>query len=348
VIDHYAVLGVTRTATADEIKSAHRTLVKKYHPDHGGDVVKFRAVTEAYTTLSDTDKRRAYDDESRAPRFTPFRGSTYTWDDLFKGTARPDFRPRAWGDFTFAHTQHTGSDIVFKLSMSFEEMCLGCAKTFTVTRRVVCPTCHGKGGEDFTSCEFCEGKGKTKDYLHAECGVCNGKGVFPRKTCIQCAGSGLAPKEQTVKLTLPPGVPPDGICELEGYGHESVGGATGDLRTMINVRTHEFFSRNGLNIQCTLKISAFRAILGGDVTVRTIHGDRILLIPPGTQNGFNAILSGEGIHAKDRHGDQHVRIKIIIPLLTTEEKSLLTEMLIGKIITHKPEAELESLKEALR
>lgn len=332
--DFYAVLGVLRTATTDEIKKAYRKLALKHHPDKGGDPARFREIAVAHDVLSDPEKRKEYDDTDVESKL---------WSDLFSRTSRPDFKPRS---YTWKPAK-CGDDIHFNLHLDFEEMCRGCVKQFAVTRRVVCPDCQGKGGEDLMDCEWCE-NGKTKDYLHQDCELCNGKGKVPRTTCVRCAGSGLAPKEQKVKLTFPPGIMADGVCDLEGYGHEIMDGETGDLHVRIKVHAHEFFRRAGLDIHCTLKINALRAILGGDITVKTIHGERTVTIPAGTQDGHTATLDGEGIHVKDKKGNHILRIKIVIPMLSPEEKGILTEMLIDKIIRHTPDVELEPLKEALR
>lgn len=335
----YAVLGVEREASDDDIKSAYRRLVKEHHPDMGGSAEKFREVKEAYELLSDPEKRAAFD--------SPFVGDIFTrfgFDFGRKGYDKPFTR---WYE-----PPKVGDDIQYDLNMTFEEMALGCAKTFTITRKIKCSECKGVGGDDVGECRFCDGKGKIKSmraYVHVEneCGVCHGKGTVPRKTCIRCGGSGLMHAEQKINLKLSPGV--QGTCKIEGYGHEMIDGKSGDLYVRLRVRKHEFYNRSGLDILCTLKVSAIRAMLGCDVDVPTIHGQAKLTIPPGTQNETTAILHGEGIWSdRGKKGDQHVKIRIVVPNLTEKQKELLTEILINEIEQGKDPAELEPLKEVLR
>jgi molecular chaperone DnaJ len=341
--DHYGTLGVSKTATSDEIKKAFRKLALKHHPDKGGDAEKFRQINEAYQTLSDSEKRRLYDNPSPFEKFGfDFAGGPWmrkTWERY------DDFKPK-W-------QAKVGASIHHDLNLTFEEMCQGCVKMFSVSRRVKCEECHGKGGEDIDTCKFCGGSGKatsgaSRYYPPTDCGVCHGKGKFPRKTCIRCAGSGLMLKEQKIKLTLPAGIEMNATCDLPNIGHEILDGTPGTLHVRIRVRKHQFFSRSGLDIHCVLKVSALRAILGGDVVVPTIHGDRTLAIPSGTQNNHEAVLEGEGIHGTKGKGDQRVKMKIVVPRFSPEEMAALTEVLVNKIENHAPEAELEPIKEALK
>lgn len=345
--DHYETLGVSHTATKEEIKKAYRALAKRYHPDRpDGDAEKFREVDAAYKVLSDDNKRKEYD----SPFSKVFGGSGA--DDFLNAFWRSGFKKDDWGEKTYRwHTVHeapkVGATIHHDLNLSFEEMCQGCTKMFTVIRRVVCPECKGVGGEDLQTCRFCGGKGQS-DSRYDDCGVCNGKGKVPKKTCMKCAGSGYAPKEQKVSLKLPAGIEANSHCDLPGIGHEMLGGKSGNLMIRIRVRRHQFFSRSGLDVHCILKVNALRAILGGDVVVPTLHGDRTITILPGTQNNHMAVLEGEGIHTPKGKGNQCVKMKIVIPSLSHEEKTALTEVLLAKLEAHKPDAELEPLKEALR
>lgn len=309
--NHYAVLGVDRDATDAQIKKAWRKLLLKHHPDKGGDAAKFREIQEAYEVLSDPEKRRVYD--------TPFEP---TFDDILSRVRRDAADAFRYANFA----KKRGADINMDLVLEFEEMCKGCTKQFEVIRRVICPKCKGAGGEDLEECGFCEGKGGG-GYPNGDCGVCHGKGKIPRKTCTQCAGSGLAPKQQKVRLTLPAGIQPDGECHLDDYGQEMLGGAPGTLRVHIRVLQHEYFDRSGLDIHSILKVNALRAIVGGEVVVQTIHGERTITIPEACPDGYFFTLKDEGIHTEKGKGNHIVRVHVAIPKVEDEQRSVLEKFM---------------------
>jgi molecular chaperone DnaJ len=341
--DYYSVLGVEKTATDDEIKRAYRKLALQHHPDKGGDGELFKTINEAYQTLGNKEKRTKYDNpfidlfgefgrkSSRWEEHNPFK----TYSDSY------DKYGKTWGFERKNPFENPNLNIHYTLNLTFAEMCLGCVKTFTVTRRVRCQECGGKGGEDLTTCAFCAGKGHADSYLHETCGVCHGRGEVPSKTCIRCAGSGLASKDQTINMTIRPGVNPHAIAGLKGVGHETLDGQAGSVNVSIHIRPHRFFHRSGDDIHCTLRVDALRAMIGGDVVVKTIHGESVFSIPAGVQNGHEAILKDEGIHTHRGKGDQVVRVKIVVPKLSEEDREKIAAI-------NAKEPDLEPLKETTR
>lgn len=338
--DYYEVLGVSRTADDDEIKKRFRKLAKEHHPDKGGDPERFRKIKEAYDTLGDPKKRAEYDNPSSGKIFEDLFTS-YTrghrWEHMPPGW-NPAWDSRTTGFKARNPFERLNLNIQYELPITFEEMCRGCKKTFSVMRRIICPECKGKGGEDFSACSFCAGKGKMNSFLHESCGVCRGRGEIPAKSCIRCAGQGLASKDQVINMTIRPGVNGDTVADLKGLGHETVDGDVGDVQVGLHVKPHKFFQRQGLDIHCTLRIDAIRAIVGGDVVVQTIHGESLITIPPGTQNGHEAILNEEGIHTARRKGNHIIEIKLVVPTLKPEDRATLE-----RLSTQEPE--LEPLKE---
>ena len=348
----YAVLGLSKSATKEEVKAAWRKLVKEHHPDRGGSRERFQEIQAAYEMLSDDAKRREYDTFKPGP-FSTGR----TMDDMFESLFRSAWKPytryedryQEWSPPT------VGEPIHFDLTLTFEEMALGCTRTFTITRRVKCTECKGVGGEDIHPCKYCEGRGKIRSmrgYVSVEsgCTVCKGRGKVPNKSCLRCAGAGLMLTEQKINLKLSPGIETESTATVTAFGHEVLQGTTGDLLVRIKVRRHEYFTRDHLDVHCTLRINAIRAMLGCEVTIKTIHGEAKLSIPPGAQNKQTAVIHGEGIWSdKGTKGNQHVHLKIVVPTLTEKQKELLTEILIAEIEEGtKTATQLDPLQEVLR
>ena len=237
------------------------------------------------------------------------------------------FKEYFWTSKTRKHTK--GEDIHLRVPLTFEEMCHGTKKRFTITRRVVCVPCKGKGGESFQDCGYCKGTGSrrpNKDGLFAyttECMICKGQGKLPQKTCETCEGSGLHTKKQTINVTFPAGIDPRNVCPLGGMGHEIRNGEPGDILLELHVTPHEHFTRKDFDIHCQLSVGAIRAMVGGEVDVETIHGTAKLKLPPGVQHEQVATIHDEGIHSSQGKGSHVVHICVVTPLLTEEEQEIL-------------------------
>lgn len=306
-MNYYETLGLDEYASEEDIKRAYRDLVKKHHPDKGGDAAKFRSVAEAYEVLSDTKKREEYD------------------------------RREAWGDTGFVDEfirqwtggrQFAGSNTIqLHVSLTFHDVCFGTKKKITVQRRTKCDACKGAGGKEFTACSYCDGTGKQDSKnkmfrMRTMCSVCRGRGKIPSVSCDACEGNGFRRKQQHMNVTFPAGFDDEQIVVLSGMGHESPNG-TGDVHLSIDVEPHEHFTRHGLDIHGILQVGALRALVGGDVEVNTIHGTTILNLPPGVQDGHRAILHEEGIKTPKGTGHQYLHVRIVVPLLNEEERETL-------------------------
>ena len=351
--DYYDVLGVSRDASDSEIKKAYRKLSKKYHPDinkEAGAEDKFKEIAEAYEILSDDQKRAAYDQYGHAstdPNFgggfggfggfgggfgggsSQFSGFEDIFESFFGGGGRSRQR---------ANAPSKGSDLQYRLNISFEEAIFGVEKTIKYSRQEECQTCHGSGAKEGTSpvtCSRCHGSGAVqveqntpfgRVMTQSVCPVCQGTGKEIKEKCDQCHGSGIENKDHTVKVTVPAGVEDGQQLRLSGQGEAGRnGGPYGDLYVVFSVAPSQDFTRDGTEIYYTLPISFVQAALGDEVKVPTVHGPVKLKIPAGTQTGTSFRLKGKGApHIRGTFtGDQHVEVKLVTPKqLNRKEKEL--------------------------
>jgi molecular chaperone DnaJ len=344
--DYYEVLGVSRSATEEEIKKAFRRLAKQYHPDANkeqGAEARFIEVNEAYEVLSDPQKRAAYDRYGHAgvgngmagAGFSDF-GSFSSINDLFE-----TFFAGASGTQRRAGSQR-GADIRYELTITFEEAVFGCQKEIDLPRWETCTNCRGNGAQPGTSttrCPACQGTGEVRRVQQSifgqlvnvtMCERCRGEGRIITTPCEKCRGQGRVRNNRRVVVNIPAGVD-DGInVRVTGEGEvSSRGGTPGNLYVVLTVKPHPFFKRQGNDIQYELPISFAQAALGDEVEVPTVDGKSTLLkIPAGTQSGRSFRLKGLGVpvvHSTAR-GDQHVIVKVVTPTnLTAEQKQLLEE-----------------------
>jgi len=357
--DYYKILGVDKTATADEIKKAYRNLAHKYHPDKGGDAEKFKQINEAYQVLSDRQKRSQYDQfgstfEPGQSGFGGF-GANMGQDGWFWGRPGADFDVQ-FGDlsdimeemFSFGqprrrHESKRGKDIRLDTEITLEETFGGVEKEFVISKNEVCPRCSGSGAEPGTKikeCFSCRGTGQVqqikKTFLgsftqYAVCPECGGEGHRPEKPCNVCRGEGRVKNEERIKMAIPAGVDNNQVIKLEHKGEAGRRGARpGDLYVRIFVKAHPVFERKGDDLYVLKDINLSQAALGGEVEVPTIEGKTILLkIPAGTESGKIFRVSGKGITRFNGfgRGNMYVQVNITIPKkLSKKQKELLEKL----------------------
>jgi molecular chaperone DnaJ len=343
--DYYEILGVSRSATDEEIKKSFRRLAKQYHPDANKDQgaeARFIEINEAYEVLSDQQKRTAYDRFGHAgvgngagAGFSDFGGFSSIndlFETFFAGTAGSQRR---------SGTQR-GADLRYELTITFEEAVFGCQKEIELPRWETCSTCRGSGAQPGTStsrCSACQGSGEIRRVQQSifgqfvnvtMCERCRGEGRVITTPCEKCRGQGRVRNNRRVVVNIPAGVD-DGInVRVTGEGEVSArGGTPGNLYVILSVKPHPFFKRQGNDIIYELPISFTQAALGDEVEVPTVDTKSTLLkVPAGTQSGRSFRLKGMGVpvvHSSAR-GDQHVLVKVVTPTnLTTEQRHLLEE-----------------------
>ncbi|PIE04351.1 MAG: molecular chaperone DnaJ [Spirochaetales bacterium] len=348
--DYYEVLGVEKSAGAEEIKKAYRKLAVKYHPDRNQDnaeaEVKFKEATEAYEVLSDEKKRQAYDqfgfagvENMGGPSFnaSAFRG----FEDLFGsdfGGFGDIFESFFGGGGAHARrgSRNRGSDIRYDLRVDFEQAVFGVEVEIEYDRQKVCGECKGAGGEGVRTCPQCGGTGQVRRNsgffsIATACSTCSAEGTVIDNPCKKCGGSGTVRSRQKLKVKVPAGMDPDRRIRLEGQGNSgSKGAPAGDLYVYIHVRPHVHFERHEYDLYCVLPIGMSQAALGAEVWVKTLDSKRIKLkVPSGTQDGKLLRIKGEGVpvlNAGGRRGDLYVKLKVEIPSrLSGKEKDLLRQ-----------------------
>lgn len=335
--EFYDRLGVSKDASQDEIKKAYRKMSKKYHPDinkEAGAEQKYKDVQEAYETLSDSQKRAAYDQYGAAGAQGGFGGGAGGFggfdgaggfggfEDIFSsffgggGASRNPNAPRQ------------GDDLQYRVNLKFEEAIFGAEKEVTYSREATCHTCHGNGtkpGTQPVTCSRCHGQGvinvDTQTPLgmmrrQVTCDVCHGTGKEIKDPCPTCHGSGHEKETHKVDVKIPAGVETGQQIRLQGQGEAGFnGGPYGDLFVIINVMKSDKFEREGSTIYYTMDVSFVQAALGDVVDIPTVHGDVELTIPAGTQTGKTFRLKGKGAPRLrgNGQGDQHVTINIVTP-----------------------------------
>lgn len=339
--DYYEILGVAQDASAGDIKRAYRRLAVKYHPDRnpGNDEAedKFKEAAEAYEVLSDAEKRRLYDRFGHeGPQQAGFSGFGDV-EDIFAhfSSLFSDF-----GDFFGRGRRATqrGRDVVVELDLDFMEAVKGVSKTVDVNRPATCETCDGSGAEPGTRpqiCTDCNGQGVV---MHRQgiftarltCPVCHGAGSIVKDPCPDCEGAGRVPKEESIKVTIPPGVDDGQSLRISGKGEAAPpGGLPGDLYVALHVETDERFAREGADIYCEIPISFPQAALGATVSIPIIGGEADFEVKPGTQPGQIEVLKGEGIPRLNGYGngDQIIRFVVEVPKkLNKKQRELLKEL----------------------
>ncbi len=343
--DYYEVLGVSRTASQDEIKKAYRKLALKYHPDRNpGDKEaeeRFKEAAEAYEVLRDQQKRRAYDLHGHeGVAGTGFRGFS-GHEDIF--SAFSDLFEDLFGFTTGSRRRsgtpgaEPGADLRYDLVISFEDACKGAETEIEVNRLETCAGCSGSGMTSESQrvvCPTCQGRGqviRSEGFFRVStpCPHCSGLGFIVTNPCKKCQGAGRVRARRRVKVRIPAGVDTGSRLRLRGEGEAGLrGGPRGDLYIIIHVEPHEIFERHGEDIFCKLPISFTQAALGDTLEVPTVYGVEHLEIPPGTQPGERFKLKGKGVPSLRGfgHGDQIIEVTVVTPTrLTERQKELLDE-----------------------
>lgn len=367
--DYYEVLGVSKNASAEEIKKAYRKVAMQYHPDRNpGDKEaeeKFKEAAEAYEVLSDADKKAQYDRFGHAGMANNgrggFSGQGMNMDDIFSQFG-DIFGEDIFGSFfgggggggrRSRGTGTRGSNLRVKLKLNYEEIAKGVTKNIKVKKYVVCSTCGGNGARDknaIQTCNTCGGSGQvrrvTSTFLGqmqtvTTCPTCNGEGVSITAKCGACKGDGRVYGEETVSIDIPAGVQEGMQLSLSGRGNAGErGGAPGDLIILIEEEAHKELQRDGLNVACELYISFTDAVFGTSAEVPTIDGRAKIKIPAGTQSGKIFRLKGKGFPAVNSYekGDQLIHVNVWTPQqVSAEEKAALEKMSESPNFQPKPD-----------
>lgn len=349
--DYYEVLGVSRSATSDEIKKAFRKLGKKYHPDlNPGDKeaeAKFKELNEAYQVLSDDEKRQRYDQFGHAGvDGNGFGGgsgfSGFDMGDL--GDIFGDIFGGGFGGFGGRQRRNgprRGSDLSQYINLTFEEAAFGCKKKINITKMETCESCHGTGAKAGTqpvTCPQCNGSGQIQQRRQtmfgfsnviSECPNCHGKGKIVKEPCPECRGVGNVRKNKSIEVDIPAGIDSDQVMRIRGAGNAGEnGGPSGDLQLIIRVKPHELYRREGYDVHITIPVTFVQAALGATLKVPTLHGIVEYDLPEGTQPNTRFRLRGKGIpilHGKG-NGDEYVTVTVEVPRnLSRKQKDILEE-----------------------
>jgi molecular chaperone DnaJ len=360
--DYYEVLGVSRTASVDEIKSAYRKAALKWHPDRNPEnkaeaEVKFRESTEAYSVVSDQQKRQIYDTYghaglSGAGAPTDFNGTIFQdfhdifgdffgFEDIFSGGRRGRSR-----------TQR-GADLRYDMTLTFEEAAAGVTTKVKLPRQEYCEACNGTGakkGTGVVACQTCGGRGQLAYQqgfftISRTCPACQGAGQIVRERCPDCRGQGRIEREKTIELRIPPGVDSGTRLRVTGEGEPGPnGGPAGDLYVVLDVKEHPFFERRGADLYCTIPVSIAQATLGTELQVPGLNGEEKLKIPEGTQSGAVFRIKGKGM--ADPHGggkgDLYYHVRVLTPTKLTREQRKLVEQLGASLKVENKPAERNS------
>ena len=376
--DFYKILGVPEKADGDEIKKAYRKLAKKYHPDaNQGDETaaeRFKEVGEAYSVLSDPQKRKQYDQMRKlgsfgfGPRpaggrppggpggdpgfsFDDFQGGFGNISDLFSslfdlGKRGPDGAPSSGsGGQKSRSPRRKGENVEYVVEIPFLTAAKGGKISVDVAITEDCATCGGDGAKPGTSvnrCEECKGTGNISFgqggfAVKRPCPACFGRGKLPETPCSSCSGRGAVRQQRKIALNVRPGVETGTKVRLSGQGERGrAGGPPGDLIITYKVKPHRFFKRDGLDVHVSVPINIVQATLGSKIKVRTISGKRVVLtIPEGTQSGTRFRIRKQGIEKGDRIGDQFVEVVVSVPdKLSDEDRKAMEEFAEASGLKH--------------
>ncbi len=364
--DYYEVLGVQKNATDSEIKKSYRKLAMKFHPDKNKDnkaaEEKFKEASEAYEVLSDSDKRRKYDQFGHAGLEGAFGGHGFTWDnfthasdfsDIFGsgglGSIFENLFGGSFGGFgRSSRPSNRGEDLQISLSLSLEEIAKGIDKKIKINVKDACDKCNGSGSADgqVQTCSQCHGSGQVRQLTRSlfgqmqtivTCPSCNGQGKIIKNRCPKCGGEGRMSKTKTISINIPAGVSEGQYIRLRGQGNIGKrNGSNGDILVLIHEKEHDIFERQDADLICEFPISFSQAALGSEILCPTLSGKVKIKIPAGTQSGKVFRLRSQGLpHVNSvYHGDLYVKILIITPTrLNSQEKELFKEL--GKFDSEK-------------
>ncbi len=362
--DYYEVLGVSKTATDAEIKSAFRKMAKKYHPDVSTEenaAEKFKECQEAYAVLSDPQKRKQYDQFGHAAFQGGAGGAGFSnfdfgdmsdiFEDLFGGLGGFG----GFSGFTSSGSRRSsngprkGNDVLYRMTIDFEDAVYGTKKDLKLDVVDTCPECDGKGGFHPETCSSCRGSGTVTSeqrtmfgsfLTKTTCPNCNGSGTSFEKKCNKCRGTGTIKKNKTITITIPAGIDTDNRLRVSGKGEAGRnGGNPGDLYVEFTVRDHEFYTRQEDDIYIELPLTIVEATLGCKKEIPTLYGNVNLSIPAGTSSGSKLRLKGKGVEnvSTKRKGDMYVIANVVIPEKLSRDQKKLFEQLSQTTLDNSPE-----------
>lgn len=350
--DYYAILGLQRGASKEEVKKAFRKLTAQYHPDKAtGNEDKYKEITEAYAVLGDDKKKAEYD----------------TYGHAFQGAGSQGGGGFQWGNFDFSQAgfgggqsfefdlgdifenfgfgggqrrQTRGRDISIDINLTFREAVFGVTRRVLITKNGTCTNCQGTGakpGSEQISCTTCSGHGKIRESRQSvmgsfttvrECATCRGTGKVPKERCGQCAGAGVLRQQEEVEIKVPGGVENGEMIRLTGRGEAVLGGQPGDLYVKLHVESHKSIKRDATTLSTNLAIKLTDALLGGTYTIETLDGTEEVTIPAGISHGEQIRLKGKGVPAaRGGRGDFLVVVKIETPRqLSRKARKLIEEL----------------------
>ena len=339
--NYYDILGVSKSASEDDIKKAFRKLAQQYHPDKkGGDEAKFKEVSEAYAVLSDKNKRAQYDQfgQYQAGGAGPgFGGAGFEGFDFsqFGGQGGFSFNGQefdlgdifgeVFGGRGASRAKARGRDISIDIELTFKESILGTERRVLIAKVGTCDVCEGNGaqkGSAMKTCATCNGKGDIRETRSTffgnftssrPCPTCTGRGKVPEKACPACRGDGVRKREEEIHIVVPSGVEDGEMIRMPGRGETAPGGVSGDLYVKLHVRADTRFAREGTNLVTTLSLKLSEAVLGAERAVDTLTGSAVVSIPAGSAHGDTVRVRGEGVPGGRSRGDLIVRLDVASP-----------------------------------
>jgi molecular chaperone DnaJ len=350
--DYYQTLGVEKSASKDDIKKAFRKLAHEYHPDKKtGNEAKFKEVNEAYSVLSDDQKRSQYDTFGNS-QFNGAGSQGFGGGQGFGGFDFSGFQQGAggvefdlgdiFGDIFGGGRQQArrGRDISIDISLSFQDAVFGMERTIMLNKVSKCETCHGTGarkGSEMITCQACNGKGKINEVRRSiigsfssvrTCDTCHGSGKVPKEKCEVCRGAGVVKRDQDIKVSIPAGIDNGEMVRLSGMGEAVAGSQAGDLYIKVHVERHPLFVKEGSNLLMDLHIKLSDALLGRKVDIKTLDGTITLDVPEGTPFFQVLRVKGNGVPiSHNRRGDLLVKVIIDMPKkLSRDVKKSLEEL----------------------
>lgn len=351
--DYYEILGIEKTATPDEIKKAYRSLAKKYHPDVSTEPkevaeAKFKEISEAYEVLSDPEKRQLYDQYGHDAVNQQFGEGGFQWSDFTRSDDISDIFGDLFGGMfgggrsRSRNSAQQGESLRYDLEITLKEVLEGKKVNIDVPHTVICDPCKGTGGKDgkVTTCPTCGGSGQVQQVRRSpfgnmvtvsDCPDCRGKGKTSAEKCPHCRGQGRVTKEAHIDINVPKGMEEGMRLRVSGAGNAGYnGGPAGDLFVVIHVTQDKVFDRDGANLWTGISTSYPKLVLGGEETVETLEGEKVILkIPAGTQVGTVLRIAGKGLPRTNSsaRGDMMVRVSVVVPKkVSDEEKELLMKL----------------------
>ena len=343
--DYYEVLGIQKGSSKDEVKKAFRKMSSKYHPDKKtGDEEKYKEITEAYSVLSNDQKKAEYDTYGQSFNgagggggFNPqdfqggFGGQNFEFDinDIFSN----------FGFGGGGQQAKRGRDVSIDINLKFEESIFGVTRKLLITKNNTCTHCEGSGakkGTDTESCSTCGGQGKVRENRQSimgsfttvrECNHCNGNGKIPKEKCGHCAGAGVARTEEEISIKVPAGIQNGEVVRMTGRGEAMPNGQPGDLYIKIHVEAHSSIKRDGSTLTANLPIKLTDALLGTTYKVETLDGEVDIKIPAGITHGELLRIKGKGVPYNNSRGDFMVRVSVETPKKLSRQARKLIDQL---------------------